>query len=260
MSPVPVSIWRHGIDRMREIRVFVDQPLEPHSESMLPEAAAHHVARVLRMKTGEPLILFDGRGGQYTAVIARIDGRRVRVDVGAHHAVERESPLRITLAQGISRGKRMDYTLQKAVELGVNRIVPLLTEHSQVRLEAGDKISSRLDHWRGIVIAACEQSGRNRLPEIDNPLDLMDWLAGDSAGGTCLLLDPEAEQRLRDLPAPEEKISLLAGPEGGFSPGEREVALAAGCVAVGLGPRVLRTETAAPAAITACQSLWGDLG
>lgn len=245
---------------MREIRVFVAQPLTTHSKIDLPDAAAHHVARVLRLKAGQPLTLFDGRGGQYAAVIGSVDGRRVQAEVGAHEAVERESPLQLTLVQAVSRGKRMDYTLQKAVELGVNRIVPLLSERCQVRLGTGGKIAAKLDHWRGIMIAACEQSGRNRLPEIDCPLSLAEWLAGDGAHGLRLLLDPDAERGLRELPAPEADVSLLAGPEGGFSQAECEAAVAAGCVAVGLGPRVLRTETAAPAAITACQALWGDLG
>lgn len=245
---------------MREIRIYVDQPLAANTDITLPDAPAHHVARVLRLKAGESLTLFNGLGGQYAAVIESVEGRRVRVAIHAHTVIDRESPLPITLVQGISRGKRMDYALQKAVELGVNRIVPLLAEHSQVRLDAGRQLEGKLDHWRGIVVAACEQSGRNRLPGIDIPLSLTQWLAAPAGDEMRLLLDPQAARRLRELPRPPAGVCLIAGPEGGFSQDERDAALAAGCTAIGLGPRVLRTETAAVAAITACQALWGDLG
>lgn len=245
---------------MREIRIFVDQSLVADTAIELPGAAAHHVARVLRLKAGQSLTLFNGLGGQYHGVIERIDGRKVYVAVGVHEPLEREGPLAITLAQAISRGKRMDYTLQKAVELGVSHIVPLLTEHGQVRLDSGKQLESKMEHWRGIVIAACEQSGRNRLPVIDHPQVLGQWLTTAAGKDLRLLLDPTAGRRLRELSAPAAGLCLLAGPEGGFSPTERDAAVDAGYVPVGLGPRVLRTETAAPAAITACQALWGDLG
>lgn len=227
-------------------------------EMVLPSAAAHHVARVLRLRTGQGLTLFNGRGGQYAARIAALAGREVRVQVEHHEPLERESPLAITLVQAVSRGRHMDYTLQKAVELGVQRIVPLLSEHGQVKLDHG-RVHGRLRHWSGVIIAACEQCGRNRLPELQAPVDLDGWLAVADPALTRLLLDPLAGRRLCEMPAPGGRLALLAGPEGGFSPAEREAARAAGCIGIRLGPRVLRTETAAPAAITACQALWGDL-
>lgn len=244
---------------MREIRIYIDLPLAVGSELTLPPAPAHHVARVLRLRAGQPLTLFNGHGGQYAATVQSVSGRDVRLSVGEHQAIDRESPLDITLVQAVSRGRHMDYTLQKAVELGVNRIVPVLSEFGQVRLE-GKRLPGRLEHWRGVVIAACEQCGRNRLPAVDMPQPFSSWLETLPAGLVRLLLDPQAGQPLRDLPVPAAGIVILSGPEGGFSPDERQAALQAGCHAIGLGPRVLRTETAAPAAITACQALWGDLG
>ncbi|MDZ7734818.1 MAG: 16S rRNA (uracil(1498)-N(3))-methyltransferase [Gammaproteobacteria bacterium] len=244
---------------MREIRIYIESPLATGNELALPPEPAHHVARVLRLRAGQPLTLFNGHGGQYAATIQSISGRDVRVAVGEHQAIERESPLDITLVQAVSRGRHMDYTLQKAVELGVNRIVPVMSEFGQVKLE-GKRLPNRLEHWRGIVIAACEQCGRNRLPPVDTPQPFGRRLETLPAGPVRLLLDPQSGQPLRDLSAPVAGIVILSGPEGGFSPDERQAALQAGCHAVGLGPRVLRTETAAPAAITACQALWGDLG
>lgn len=250
---------------MREIRIHVDAPLAPDSELTLPPDAARHVARVLRLKAGQSLTLFNGRGGEYAATIVDVANREVRVQVDAHDPVERESPLVITLVQAVSRGKHMDYTLQKAVELGVQRIVPVLSEHGQVRLD-DQRTQNKQTHWQGIIVAACEQSGRNRLPELQAPRSFRDWLAtavnggGDGPVADRLLLDPLADQRLRVRPVPAGGVVLISGPEGGFSPAERDAALAAGCSGIGLGPRVLRTETAAPAAIMACQALWGDLG
>lgn len=244
---------------MRDIRVYVDRPLTTNSEVSLPPSAAHHVARVLRLKPEQPLILFNGRGGQYRAVIDKVNHRTVQVRIGEHENIERESPLRITLVQGVSRGKHMDYTLQKAVELGVAAIVPVLSEQGQVRLAAG-RAASKQDHWRGIVISACEQCGRNRVPELQPPLAFADWLSQSGNTMPRLLLDPLAGRHLRELPAPAGQLLLISGPEGGFSTDEREQVLAVGCIGIGLGPRVLRTETAAPAAIMACQALWGDLG
>lgn len=244
---------------MRETRIYVDTPLTAGKQLQLPDGPAHHVARVLRMRAGQALILFNGQGGQYPATIESISGRQVQVAVGEHEAVERESPLKLTLVQAVSRGRHMDYTLQKAVELGVSRIVPVMSAHGQVRLD-DKRLAGKLEHWQGVIVSACEQSGRNRLPPVETVQNLPDWLAGRVTDGCCLLLDPQAKQQLRDLPVPAGGVMVLSGPEGGFSPAECEAAVAAGCHAVALGPRVLRTETAAAAAITACQALWGDLG
>ena len=244
---------------MRQIRIYVDTPLAANSGLTLPPAAAHHVARVLRLKPGRALTLFNGRGGQYPATIESVDGKTVTVALSEHEAVDRESPLTITLVQAISRGRQMDYTLQKAVELGVNRIIPVMSDFGQVKTEA-KRLPGKLEHWRGIVASACEQCGRNRLPELANPMALRDWLDTAQPEAPCLLLDTRGGRRLRELPVPEAAIQLIAGPEGGFSPAEYDSARAAGCISIDLGPRVLRTETAAPAALTACQALWGDLG
>jgi 16S rRNA (uracil1498-N3)-methyltransferase len=162
------------------------------------------------------------------------------------------------LAQGISSGERMDLTLQKSVELGVAAIQPLLMRRTVVKL-SGEKTEKRLRHWRGVVISACEQCGRNRIPPVDEIQDFMAWLRQQQSDGVQrYLLDPDAETGLRDLPRPTGRILLLAGPEGGFDPAERKAAVAAGCQRVRLGPRILRTETAALAAIAALQAVWGD--
>lgn len=244
---------------MREVRIFVDAGLEPGTEFPLPVAAAHHITRVLRLKVGQPLTLFNGRGGQHAAVIKAVDRHDVRVTIGEYLELDRESPLAITLVQAISRGRNMDTTLQKAVELGVARIVPVLSERSQVRLD-DRRLASKLEHWHGILIAACEQSGRNRVPELMAPEALLPWIRDRDQAVLCLFLDPAADLSLHDLTPPvDNRLALLAGPEGGFSPEERRAALAAGCLDIRLGPRTLRTETAGLAAITACQVLWGDL-
>ncbi|MEX2516809.1 MAG: 16S rRNA (uracil(1498)-N(3))-methyltransferase [Gammaproteobacteria bacterium] len=242
---------------MREIHIYVDQPLTANSRFMLPPAAAHHVAKVLRLKPGQPLLLFNGEGGFYMATIDVIAGKQVQVQTEKQLQRQTESPLHITLVQAISRGKHMDYTLQKAVELGVQQIVPVISARSQVRLNE-ERVAAKLEHWRGVLIAACEQSGRDRLPRLLPPQLLHDWLQLP-ASGLRLLLDPLAERGLRALPAPASALILVSGPEGGFSADECHAAAAAGCTPVHLGPRILRTETAAPAAITACQALWGDL-
>ncbi len=244
---------------MREIRIHIDADLSAETELTLPPGPAHHVARVLRLRAGQALTLFNGRGGQYPATIRSISGKTVTVVTGGHEALERESPLAITLVQGISRGRQMDYTLQKAVELGVNRIIPVMSEYSQVKID-DKRLQGKQAHWQGVVAAACEQCGRNQVPAVEAPQPFGHWLETLSPAMTCLLLDTQGGQRLRAITAPAGNMALVAGPEGGFSPAERQAAQRAGCISVALGPRILRTETAAPAAITACQALWGDLG
>lgn len=227
---------------------------------MLPAGPAHHVAHVLRLREGDRLDVFDGAGSEFAAVIASIGKRAVRARLERACAASRESPLAVTLVQGVSRGERMDYTVQKAVELGVARICPVLTRRGVVRLDA-TRAPQRLEHWRAVAVGACEQCGRNRLPDIAPPVDYDAWIArlrSSGVAGTLVLLDPAAAIRLRDLPAPAGTATLLAGPEGGLTAAERAAALSAGFVAVRLGPRVLRTETAALAALAAMQALWGD--
>lgn len=242
-------------------RVYVDAALGTGARLVLAEDSAHHVGRVLRARVGDPLMLFNGRGGEYVATLTRLGRREAEVEVGTHQPRERESPLRITLAQGISRGERMDYTIQKAVELGVAVIQPLTTARSTVRLDT-QRARRRQQHWQGIIIGACEQCGRNRLPELRPVCGLDEWLhkrVARDQPGMRLLLHGEAENGPYDLLRPAGMtLSLLVGPEGGLSPTEITQATDAGHYGLRLGPRVLRTETAALTALALLQGRWGD--
>ncbi|MDP3294460.1 MAG: 16S rRNA (uracil(1498)-N(3))-methyltransferase [Nevskia sp.] len=238
-------------------RIHIPVPLTVGTSLDLPDDAARHVAQVLRMKVGEPLTLFNGDGGEYAATITATGRRDVSVSVDRFDPVDRESRLAITLAQCVSKGERMDYTVQKAVELGVTRILPLLSERSVVKLDA-ERWDKKLEHWRGIATSACEQSGRTRLPEVAAVQKLDAWLAS-SDQALRLVLAPTESVSLRSL-AGATNIALLIGPEGGLSDHEIAAARRAGCIGIGLGPRVLRTETAGVAALAALQLLWGDLG
>ncbi len=242
---------------MRLTRVYLDAPLEAGGRVTLSGSAARHLKRVLRLRPGQGLTLFNGSGGEYAATIEALHGEKVAVVVGGSRAIERESPLTLTLAQGVSRGERMDLIVQKATELGASRIVPLLTERSVVRLGALEG-KRKLEHWRAIAIAACEQSGRNRVPQLVSPLPLADFLRQPPEAGARLLLSPPAVGRIRDVP-PASAATVLIGPEGGLTEAEQETALAAGFTPVRLGPRILRTETAAFAALTVLQLEFGDL-
>jgi 16S rRNA (uracil1498-N3)-methyltransferase len=242
---------------MRVSRVYAEVPVGGRVQLELGGTAANHVARVLRLRPGDPLILFDDAGGEYTATVEALTRDAVRVTVGAYLDVNRESPLHVTLAQGISRGERMDVVVQKATELGVQRIVPILAERTVVRLNAA-QAANRLRHWRAIAIAACEQCGRNRLPEITPPMSLQDFLVSDYPAGLRLVLSPEGGLTARELRA-SPAATLLIGPEGGLSDAERSAALAAQFTGMMLGPRILRTETAALAALAVIQQQLGDL-
>jgi 16S rRNA (uracil1498-N3)-methyltransferase len=242
---------------MRISRIYHPASLSSGGRAELSGNAANHVARVLRLPLGAPLILFNGEGGEYPATVEGLHKHTVTVRLGEFQGRERESPLTIWLAQGISRGERMDYTMQKAVELGVSRIIPLFTEHCGVQL-SGERLEKRIKHWQGVVISACEQCGRNRIPQVTAPVTLTEWVMAPG-DGLRLVLDPDAEHSLPQIPAPTERIALLIGPEGGLSELELELAKQAGHVGLRLGPRILRTETAAVAALAAAQSLWGDL-
>ena len=246
---------------MRLTRVYVEGALEPGARLTLPAGAAAHLTRVLRLRPKAAVTLFNGQGGEYAASIEQVHGSKVTVVVGEHQAIERESPFPLTLAQGVSRGERMDLVVQKATELGVARLVPVLTERSVVRLDEAQS-DRRSSHWRAIAIAACEQCGRNRLPEVALPAQLREFLRQPAGDNVRLLLSPSAERRIEDVPRPESGasgVTVLIGPEGGLSAEEHEQAVAAGFAAVNLGPRVLRTETAAIAALTLLQSEFGDL-
>jgi len=242
---------------MRLTRVFREGPLTPGSEVSLTGAAAAHVSRVLRLRAGDALTLFNGSGGEYAGTLLASKAGTVTVAVGEAREPVRESPLRTILAQGVSRGERMDLTVQKATELGVSQILPVLTERSVVRLDA-QQTARKLGHWRRIAVAACEQCGRNRLPEITAPVSLKEMLRTDLKASTHLLLSPEATLRVAELPRPTGAVTVLIGPEGGLTDEEDESVRAAGFLAVRLGPRVLRTETAALAVLTLLQREFGD--
>lgn len=245
----------------KDPRFYYPDNLGSGSEVPLPPEASHHAARVLRLAVGEPVVLFNGRGGEYQGRITRSNRGEIWVKTGAFFDDARESPLEVTLGQGLSSGERMDLTLQKAVELGVSAIRPLATERSVVKL-SGDRAVRRAEHWQNLVVAACAQCGRNLIPEVSDLQRFDQWLAqltrDVAADELRLMMSPQAELSLRALPTPPKKIVLLAGPEGGLSPQEAALALNYGFTPVRLGPRVLRTETAALAALAAMQALWGD--
>jgi 16S rRNA (uracil1498-N3)-methyltransferase len=242
---------------MRIPRIYLPVPLARHTSVELDERTRRHVVQVLRVKVGEPLIIFNGQGGEYEATLSRVDKRCASVQTGQFHDIDRESSLTTRLGLGISKGDRMDYALQKAVELGVSLITPLFTEHCVVQLNASRQ-QKKLAHWQAVVTSACEQCGRNILPPVHIPLAFESWLA--TTGGDRLILDPGSTQYLADTELAGNGITLCIGPEGGFSQAELNQACAAGFSPVSLGPRVLRTETAAIGALAVIQSRWGDLG
>lgn len=250
---------------MRVPRLYLPQALSAGQTLTLPTDRGHYLTRVLRLQPGNKLILFNGDGGQYQATLANSGARDCRVEVGAFSDKGCESPLPVTLIQGISRGERMELTLRKATELGVCRIQPVTSRRCQVKLD-GTRLEKRVQHWQAILASACEQSGRNRLPELLPPTDLARSLAematqpADRSGTLALTLDPQAQSSLTDFTGPVPAVSLLIGPEGGLSPEEIEQAARSGFRGVRLGPRVLRTETAPLAALAAIQVLWGDMG
>jgi 16S rRNA (uracil1498-N3)-methyltransferase len=242
---------------MRVSRVYVAEPIAGRRTCELSGTAANHVLRVLRLRAGEPLTLFDGTGGEYAATMDKSSKGRVTVSVGEHSAVERESTVAITLVQGVSRSERMDLVVQKATELGVTHIVPITTERTVVRIGA-PQADRKFEHWRAIAIAACEQCGRNRLPELRAPISLQSWLEGRQPAAISLVLSTRASIRLGAALRAARNMDLLIGPEGGLTADEESAALAAGYRSVSLGPRVLRTETAAIAALAAIQYAVGD--
>lgn len=244
---------------MRIPRIYTPQPLAEQQPLLLEAGASQHLLAVLRLKAGAPLILFDGSGREFEAHLEGADKLNARLYVGSERQARSESPLHVTLVQGVSRGERMDYTLQKAVELGVTEIAPLLTERSVVRLNAKQAERKRA-HWQQLVIAACEQSGRVRVPAVRPPRLLNEFLSAPAPAGLRLLLHPAAGAGLHDLPTPaQHQVQLLVGPEGGLSAAEIAGAEHAGFTLLRLGPRVLRTETAAVVALSLLQARWGDL-
>ena len=237
-------------------RIHCEAALGPSAQFSLAPEAAQHVAKALRLKAGDSLVLFDGRGGEYDAAIQRIDRARVDVKVGAWRETPAESRLEVGLVQGLPEAAdKMDWIIQKATELGAAWIQPVTCERSVVRL-SGERAERRAAHWRRVAIAACEQCGRTRVPEVRPNLAFMTWMAATPAPPRWLL-DPEGVP-VAARAAPHAPFELVVGPEGGLSERERDLALSRGCEPVALGPRVLRTETAALAALAAIHALWGD--
>ncbi|ART79559.1 16S rRNA (uracil(1498)-N(3))-methyltransferase [Oceanisphaera avium] len=242
---------------MRIPRIYENQPLQTGLTLTLSSDNANHVGRVLRMQAGESLLLFNGLGGQYHATITTADKKVVQVELGAFDDQECESPLPFHLGQVISRGEKMEFTIQKSVELGVNEITPLFSSRCGVKL-SGERLEKKIQQWQSIAIAACEQCGRNQVPIIHPALPLADWLA-QATTDLKLNLHPKAKLSVNTLPPPRTGVRLLIGPEGGLSEEEISQASAHDFIDILLGPRVLRTETAALTAITALQCRFGDL-
>jgi len=244
---------------MRLTRIHCSTKLAAGTPVSLSGSAAQHLRRVLRARPGDEVVLFDGAGSEFHAVVASSDERSITLRVISRTAArETESPLPVTLIQGISRGERMDFVLQKATELGVTVIVPVTTERSVVRLDSG-QAQRRLDHWRAITIAACEQCGRTVLPVLQPVATLTDCLSRTHPGATRVVLTPDGTRSLAHAAAGSRCVEMLIGPEGGLSAHEQEAAHRAGFVGATLGPRVLRTETAALVALTIVQLVAGDL-
>lgn len=243
---------------MRLTRVFVDAALTSGQRLTIEGSAGNHIVRVLRSRVGDQLTVFNGRGGEYDASIEEIRRDTVQVGVREHRGAERESAFDLTLAQGISRGERMDWVVQKATELGVKRIVPVFTERSVVHLD-GKQAAKKVQHWRAIAVSACEQCGRNVVPEIAVPVTLHGLLEEPVGKAISLLLSPVAERRIVDIAGSPDGATVLIGPEGGLTQVEYDAALRSGFAGVRLGPRVLRTETAAVCALTLLQQKFGDL-
>ena len=243
---------------MRLTRCFVETALDPGADIALPESAAAHLVRVLRLREGDNCVLFNGNGLDYAARITAISKREVRAQVVSASEVHNESPLRIVLLQGIARGEKMDLILQKATELGAASVLPVQSERSEVKLDA-ERAVKRLDHWRSVVVSACEQSGRAVVPDVLAPQPLAE-AARSVETALKLILDPEGEYALATLAAPSPlSVCIAIGPEGGWSPRDRETLRSAGFSGLRLGPRILRTETAGLAAIAALQARFGDL-
>ncbi|MDH3537951.1 MAG: 16S rRNA (uracil(1498)-N(3))-methyltransferase [Gammaproteobacteria bacterium] len=245
---------------MPRTRLHIAGTYSAESILELDSEKARYLSRVLRLRVGDSLLVFDGAGNEYAATISGFSRSSATLRVGSRTAAKTETVLRVHLVQGISRGERMDFVVQKATELGVKRITPVLTEYGVVKLDS-KRAEKRRDHWQKIAASACEQSGRVRLPLVDTPVSLKTWL-GSKPGlvDAELILKPGAATPLTRIHAPKTKVCVLIGPEGGFSEMEYEDADIAGFEPVSLGPRVLRTETAAVAALAILQSQWGDLG
>ena len=245
---------------MPRTRLHIATRIDPDARLELDADKARYLSRVLRLRVGDRLSVFDGDGAEFLTTITAIGKSSAMLAVEQAIAAKTESPLRVHLVQGVSRGERMDFVVQKATELGVKRITPVLTEFGVVKLDTR-RGAKRREHWQKVAASACEQSGRVRLPLIDAPIPLPHWFGEKpSAVDAQLILKPGAETTLGQIAAPTTKVCVLIGPEGGFSDSEYDDAVLAGFVPISLGPRVLRTETAAVAAVALLQARWGDMG
>ena len=243
---------------MSTSRLFCPIQLRANTELSLGGEQARYVGRVLRLRPGDSLTVFDGTGGEYSATVGNVTKQELNLIVGGHVSRNMESPLRLQLVQGISRGERMDIVVQKATELGVHRITPVLTDYSVVKLDP-ERAAKRRNHWQKVAQSACKQCRRNVVPAIDAPLPLLDWFADNQGADKLqLILQADAKDAMPAIDLQGNDLSILIGPEGGFSQAEYERAAAAGLQAVKLGPRVMRTETAALAALSIAQANWGD--
>lgn len=241
---------------MRQSRIYTTQPLSVGSTLELEARAGHYLANVLRVSVGDSVILFNGDGKDFSAEVQKVRKQEVTVNLLSEHLCQTESPLHLTLVQAISKGERMDYSVQKAAELGVSVIQPIFSRRVAVKLDA-KRQSKRLAHWQAVAISACEQSGRARVPDVLEPLSLSDWLTTECAGERLILV-PDAPQKLSAFQPDGDRVVLLIGPEGGFNDAEVQQACNAGCIAVSMGPRILRTETAGPVAMALLQAIAGD--
>ena len=258
MGTMPDEVFLPYGVMVRIPRIYQPAPLVSDREIELDAQATAHVTRVLRLKAGDALRVFDGEGGEYEAVISNVGRRVATIEIGDFVDRSVESPLELVLVQGISRGERMDYTVQKAVELGVTRIIPVMTERTVVNLK-GERKDKRREHWQSVVNSACEQCGRNTIPQVAPVITFHDWL-GEPNEGYKLVLHHRAQNTLPERPPQQGSITLLIGPEGGLSFVEISAAQSAGYLPLRLGPRVMRTETAAVAALSVLQWTWGDFG
>ena len=244
---------------MRIPRIFTDQPLSSGANLALTGSAARHLSAALRLSVGQEITLFNGLGGEFSATLTTTAKSQVDVSIGDYREIDRESPLKLHLAIAVSRGERMDWIMQKATELGVTEITPLFSERTEVKLNA-ERLEKKLRHWQQVVISACEQCQRNRVPTINDALTLDKWLSqsDDDSDQLKLVLHHRSDRTLAQHQTPTS-VCLLVGPEGGLSDNEISRALDRGFTALTLGPRVMRTETAPLAAISIMQSLWGDM-
>jgi 16S rRNA (uracil1498-N3)-methyltransferase len=242
---------------MRVPRLFIDMPLIVGETINLPPDKVNHISRVLRMQIGGPIKLIDDSGLEYQSKIIGIDRKSVQIKIEESSSKKNESPLVINLCLAVAKGKHMDFSIQKAVELGVKNIIPVISEFSNVRMQGGRE-HNKLTHWKNIIISATEQCGRNHLTTIEKPMSFVECL-GLETSNTRLILHPESEQSMSNINLLENDLTLFIGSEGGFSDVEIDKAQESGCVAINLGPRTLRTETAVICAVSNAQQLWGDL-